>query len=284
MARAYSRDLRERVIENYKAGLPKQTLITTFRIGMDTLNRWIRHYINTGSVSPKQRTTYRPRKFNDTDLIAYIETNPSATLEEIAQHFSVKPPSVHARLKQLGITYKKTFLYEERDEEKRNQFIEKINQNETQPIVYMDECGINNKLRNDYGRALRGVKIIGSTQGHASEKINRVAGLLDHKIIAPLSYSGSTNTRVFNTGLTHCLIPVLPEPCIIVMDNATFHQSEETRRILADHHHTLLFLPPYSPDLNPIENYWAIIKRKVRKVIGHCSDLYSCLECVFQTI
>ena len=47
---------------------------------------------------------------------------------------------------------------------------------------------------------------------------------------------------------------------MIVMDNARFHKSEETRSIIEDHGHQPLFLPPYSPDLNPIENYWAILK------------------------
>ncbi|MCB1921955.1 MAG: transposase, partial [Candidatus Competibacteraceae bacterium] len=51
-----------------------------------------------------------------------------------------------------------------------------------------------------------------------------------------------------------------------------------------DHGHQLLFLPPYSPDLNPIENYWAILKGKLRKIVGNFQNLFDALAAVFQTI
>ncbi|MSP28851.1 MAG: winged helix-turn-helix domain-containing protein, partial [Methylococcales bacterium] len=75
---------------------------------------------------------------SDEDLLSYIKQDPSATLEEIATHLSVKIPSVHARLKQCGVTRKKkTFLYEERDEQARAEFIEQLKMSESQPMVYL---------------------------------------------------------------------------------------------------------------------------------------------------
>jgi len=125
MAKAYSEDLRSRVVKNYLNGMSKIDVITYFEIGMDTLNRWIRQNLNVGNLKPKQRTKYRERKFSDSDLINHIHHNASTTLAEMARHFSVKPSSVQARLKALSVTYKKkTFLYKERDEQKRNEFIE----------------------------------------------------------------------------------------------------------------------------------------------------------------
>jgi len=82
-------------------------IVTLFKIGMDTLNRWIRQYLQTGDIKPKKRTQFRARKFSDSDLTDYIRNNPSVTLKQIAEHFSVKPSSVQARLKALNITYKK---------------------------------------------------------------------------------------------------------------------------------------------------------------------------------
>ena len=61
------------------------------------------------------------------------------------------------------------------------------------------------------------------------------------------------------------LLPNLPEKTVIVMDNATFHKGEEMQRLLQDSGHTLLYLPPYSPDLNPIEKKWAQAKSIPRK-------------------
>ena len=103
-------------------------------------------------------------------------------------------------------------------------------------------------------------------------------------MIAPLAYQSYTDTEILNTWLEKCLIPVLPKNCMIVMDNARFHKSEETREIIEDHGHQLLFLPPYSLDLNPIENYWAILKGKLRKIVANFQNLFDALVAVFQTI
>ncbi|MCP5124703.1 MAG: transposase [Gammaproteobacteria bacterium] len=108
MSKPYSEDLRTRVIQSYLNGLSKMDIVTLFKIGMDTLNRWIRQYLQTGDIKPKKRTQFRARKFSDSDLKDYIRNNPSVTLKQIAEHFSVKPSSVQARLKALNITYKKT--------------------------------------------------------------------------------------------------------------------------------------------------------------------------------
>ena len=69
-------------------------------------------------------------------------------------------------------------------------------------------------------------------KGKVTEKLNVIAGLLNNKIIAPLVYTYSTNTLVFNAWLEKCLIPVLPENCVIIMDNASFHKSNETKEII----------------------------------------------------
>lgn len=181
-------------------------------------------------------------------------------------------------------TKKKTFLYEERDEQARAEFVEQLKVIESQPIVYIDESGIKNNITNEYGRSLRGTVIMDDKKGHSTEKLNIIAGLLNNKLIAPLTYRYSTDTLLFNTWLEQCLIPVLPIKSVIIMDNASFHKSDKTQQIIEQYGHRLLFLPAYSPDLNPIEQYWAIIKAKIKKSISAYSDLYSCVEFVFQTI
>lgn len=107
MAKAYSNDLRERVIKSYESGISKGEILNIFIISLDTLNRWIRKYKETGSVEPYKRTKYRAKKFSDDALLEDVLKNPSATLEERAMLFSVKYQSVYARMKALGITRKK---------------------------------------------------------------------------------------------------------------------------------------------------------------------------------
>ena len=120
MAKAYSNDLRERVIKSYESGVSKKEIISIFMIGMDPLNRWIRKYKETGSVEPCKRTKYRERKFSDEALREHVLKNPSATLEERALFFSVKHQSIYARMKALGITRKKR-LFSMKKEMKRKE-------------------------------------------------------------------------------------------------------------------------------------------------------------------
>lgn len=81
------------------------------------------------------------------------------------------------------------------------------------------------------------------------------------KLLSPFLFQGTTNTTIFNTWLKESLLPVLKEGSTLIMDNATFHKSQETRNLVRAAGCKILFLPPYSPDLNPIEQVWANIKR-----------------------
>ena len=65
------------------------------------------------------------------------------------------------------------------------------------------------------------------------------------------------------------------------MDNAAFHKSEKTKKIIADAQCTLLFLPPYSPDLNPIEQFWANLKANIKKIIGQFNNLAGAIDNIF---
>jgi len=74
--------------------------------------------------------------------------------------------------------------------------------------------------------------IIDDKKGHSTEKLNIIVGLLNNKLIAPLTYRYSTDTLLFNTWLEQCLIPVLPTKSVIIMDNSSFHKSDKTRQHL----------------------------------------------------
>lgn len=107
MAKPYSDDFRKCVIDNHNSGMEKSTLLAIFGMRLNTLNRWIIEHKKTGRISPKKRTQFRKRKLSDSDLSHYVKENPSATLQQMAEHFLVRNQSIWARLKQLGITLKK---------------------------------------------------------------------------------------------------------------------------------------------------------------------------------
>ena len=97
-------------------------------------------------------------------------------------------------------------------------------------------------------------------------------------------YKCGMNSEIFNFWLEYHLLPEIPENSLVVMDNASFHKSEKTKELAEKFSCRPLFLPPYSPDLNPIEKFWAFLKAKIKKIADGIKSLSVCIETVFQTI
>ncbi len=111
-----------------------------------------------------------------------------------------------------------------------------------------------------------------------------IAGLIGNKIIAPLCYTGTCDSGLFNFWLENFLLPTLEPGHTIIMDNAAFHKSEQTKVLINNAGCTLIFLPPYSPDMNPIEKFWANLKAKIKKVVTMFTTLAQAIDYVFQSI
>lgn len=110
MTKAYSEDFRKCVVEHYNNGATRKEVLSIFKIGANTLTRWIREYRETKSYSVKKREHYKERKIDDDKLLAYIKEKPSALLREIAKDYSVTPQAVSYRFKVLGISRKKNIF------------------------------------------------------------------------------------------------------------------------------------------------------------------------------
>lgn len=92
------------------------------------------------------------------------------------------------------------------------------------------------------------------------------------------------NTDLFNTYLEEFLLPVLEPGQIIVMDNASFHKSVETELLIEQAECKLLFLPAYSPELNPIEHTWASLKRYIKRYRHKFDSVIETIEYIFHNI
>jgi transposase len=139
--------------------------------------------------------------------------------------------------------------------------------------VYLDETGFQTFFTTLYGYAKRGFRLFAEKPGRKFERLNVLAALVDKKIIAPLVYSGTTNTAVFNDWVKTHLCPALRPGQTVIMDNASFHKSKETVNLIEAVGCHVLFLAPYSPDFNPIENFWGTLKGRVRIISKHLSSL-----------
>jgi transposase len=164
-------------------------------------------------------------------------------------------------------TKKKTTLYQERNEEKRAEFKKQLELLDPETLVYVDEAGVDNRLFREYGRAPKGQKILANIPGRKRERYSIIAGLINKKLIAPFTFQGGCRAEVFNAWLKHILIPELKPGMTIILDNAAFHKSAETKRLIEEAGCFLLFLPTYSPDFNKIEHWWHKVKSLLRPLL-----------------
>ena len=134
-------------------------------------------------------------------------------------------------------------------------------------LYYADECGCDKYLYREYARSPRGVRIPAKISGRKFRRTNIVAAKCMDKIVAPLIYDGTTDSVLFEFWFENCLLKELPKNAVVIMDNATFHRKLRLQELAEKAECKVLFLPPYSPDLNPIENYWAWLKRKLREIL-----------------
>lgn len=131
---------------------------------------------------------------------------------------------------------------------------------EEKPIVYIDESGFAHDMPRTHGYSMQGKRCYGRHDWGARGRTNAIGALIGSTLIAIGLVTGSVNTVVFTSWVEQILVPGLPEKSVIVMDNASFHKGKDMQKMIEAYGHTLLYLPPYSPDLNSIEKKWAQAK------------------------
>lgn len=150
--------------------------------------------------------------------------------------------------------------------------------------MYVDESGIDQYLYRPYARSPRGLVVQGKINGKKYKRTSIVAGQCGKRIIAPLQYSGTMDSKLFGFWFQSMLLPTVKPGSVIIMDNACFHQ----KKVLCDMAQKagchVLFLPPYSPDLNPIENFWAWLKARLRKILPNFLSLDDAIVDCFKVV
>ena len=150
------------------------------------------------------------------------------------------------------------------------------------PVVYVDETGIDTCLCREYGRSGRGEAVVGKISGRKFKRVGLVAGQTGKSIVAPMQYDGPMDSERFESWFDAWLLPSLPDGSVIVMDNASFHRKGRLYALAEEAGHRVLFLPPYSPELNPIEHFWAWLKGRLRKTLHLFASFDEALHEAFQ--
>jgi transposase len=169
----------------------------------------------------------------------------------------------------------------EASEEKREKYLEEIKDVPLEARVYIDESGIDVTEVKDRGWGKKGQILAGKKSGKYYQRTNIIAGLVGKKSLAPMVFNGSCNSSLFENWVEKFLIKELKAGQVVIMDNASFHKSQKTRELIESAGCKLIFLPPYSPDFNPIEKFWANMKRWIKNRATEVSELYQAIKLFF---
>jgi transposase len=129
-------------------------------------------------------------------------------------------------------------------------------------VVYFDESGFTTHSYRPHGWAKRGEKVHGKISGNNRKRTNLIMAQRGNEWIAPMLFESSCTHHTVSAWMREVLIPELRPNSLVIMDNAPFHNKPEMQALLEAHGHSMLPLPKYSPDFNPIEQSFAILKRR----------------------
>jgi transposase len=134
-------------------------------------------------------------------------------------------------------------------------------------LVFVDEMGTHTSLAPVYGYSPRGRRAFFKVPRNKGTNTTLLASMSLEGMGPSMAVEGSTTKKVFETYVEHFLAPALKSRQIVVMDNLSAHKGDRVRKLIKDRGCQLLYLPPYSPDLNPIEEAFSKVNRSLR-VIG----------------
>jgi transposase len=161
---------------------------------------------------------------------------------------------------------KKSPLAQERDEEVRGLWRWLASHFDARRLVFVDESGFHTSMTRLYARAPRGQRAYGKVPRNRGKNETLIASVtFEGAMGASMTVKGATDAAAFEAYIEHFLAPTLEKGQVVVLDGLGAHRTDKVRELIEERRAELLFLPSYSPDLNPIEEAFSKIKNIVRK-------------------
>ena len=303
MTQPLSNDLRRRVVTAVDGGMSRRGAAKRFGIAPSTAIKWVCAWQRTGSYRPRpqggDRRSHRIEARAET-VLALVEETPDMTLAEIAVHLEsahgvrVSQSTVWRFFHRRGITFKKTAHASEQQRpdvlRRRRAWFDAQPDLDPEQLVFVDETGASTKMARRCGRAPRGHRCRASVP-HGHWKTTTFVGALRLSgMTAPMVLDGAMHGAAFLAYVEQVLVPTLKPGDIVVMDNLPAHRSAAVRDAIRRAGAELRFLPPYSPDFNPIEmafsKFKADLKRRAARTvtelweaIGQATNIFTPDEC-----
>ena len=271
--RPLSDDLRLRIIEAVDArDGSRREIAERFGVDASTITRLLQLRRQTGSLAPRPHAGGTDPTL-DADrlqrLRALVRDDPDATLEQLRDRLGIGGSLmiVWRGLKELGITRKrKTPRAAERDRPevraKRRAFRREVATIEPARLVFVDETGATTARTPAYGRAPRGERVEGVAPA-SWESVTLIAAMGTGGVRAPMAFTGSTTAATFEAYVEQILVPELRPGDVVIFDNLSAHTGPAVAQAIERAGARVLRLPPYSPDLNPIEELFSAVKGRL---------------------
>src|SRR5271157_2105553 len=295
---ALSDDLRKRVVEAVVlGGVSRNAAGRRFGVSIASAVRWVMRYKTMGQVSPSpsggDRRSGRVEAQRDY-LLGLIRRTPDLTLLEIqerliqncGERFSV---SVLWRFfDRHGVTHAEEQRRPDVLEQRRDWFASQLDLDPAK-LVFVDETGASTSLARTHGRCRRGRRLRAAVPHGHYKTVTLVACLRLRGLAAPRVYDRPMNAALFEEWVEKCLVPTLSQGDIVVMDNLPAHKGARVEQLIKFAGAELRYLPPYSPDMNPIEKAFSKLKAYLRKIaertvaglmraLEACADIFKSAE------
>jgi transposase len=281
--RTYPIELRERVlqaVENREGSIA--AVARLFQVGETFIYKLVRQKEATGGVAPKPHAGGFAPLLDEArleQLRALVREQPDATLAELQarlrQQAQVKPSlaTVCRALKKLGLRRKqKRFFAQERNPRKREAFLQRIQQLDLRKLVFIDEMGVNLNLSRRYARAPGAERVVEALPRNTPANVSVAGALGARELLAACCLEGAFDGEAFAAFVQQMVVPQLKPGDTVVMDNVPTHQSAKVESAIRSAGARVLNLPPYSPDLAPIESCWSKIKAHLRQAKARTLD------------
>ena len=164
---------------------------------------------------------------------------------------------------------KKSFFASERCnetyDEKLRDFLDAVVKVDIDNLVFLDEAGVNLGMTPLYGRSPKGRRLHVKKSAKRASNISLIGAMKKDGLRALYPYDGPIDGHRFLHFIETQLVPSLDPKDVVVLDNLRVHHIPAAKKLLNDAGIDVIFLPPYSPELNPIENAWSVLKAKIKK-------------------
>jgi transposase len=271
-----SNDLRQRILDavDNREG-SRRKLAVRFKVNTSTITKLLRLRRETGSFEPRPHAGGVAPTLDDDALRRLrelVEETPDATLEALRQRMGISGSRmiICRALQKLNLPLKEKSPHaSERDtpgvEQERGEFAEEVEPLEPGRLVFVDETGVTTAMTPAYGRAPVGERVESSAPA-SWESVTVIAALAPDGVRAPLAIEGAVNAPTFLAYVERVLVPALHRGDVVIFDNLSSHLSPEVAAAIERAGASVLPLPPYSPDFNPIEEMFSKLKGFLRRV------------------